>query len=259
MLQNQSRINLSSKLQREIHKWYSNNLNKEMDIAVYGHYGYALLMFPTAANDFLEYEKFQLIDSISGFINDGKLKAYCVNSINGESWLNYKMYPQDKAVRHLQYNHYIVYEVIPFIIDDCKGKIPIITCGASLGAYHAANMFFRNPELFSGFIAMSGSYDLKAYAHKYFDDNIYFNSPVDYLPNLNDKKILKKMYNKNIIIASGRGENEDASTSEQLSEILQSKNIQHWLDLWGDDMVHDWPTWKKMLPYFLSKISPWEI
>ncbi len=229
-----------------------------MEVAVYGHYGYALLMFPTAANDFLEYERFQLIDSIAGFINEGTLKAYCINSINDESWLNDYIHPCDRAVRQQQYNHYIIEEVIPFINDNCRSKVPKITCGASLGAYHAANTFFRKPELFSGFIAMSGSYDLKAYVHEYYDDNIYFNSPVDYLSNLNDRKILKKIRNKNIIIASGRGENEDVFASEQLSEILQSKNIQHWLDLWGDDMAHDWPTWKKMLPYFLSKINPWE-
>lgn len=227
-----------------------------MQIAVYGHYGYALLMFPTAANDFLDYERFQLIESISKFINEGRLKVCCVNSINGESWLNYKIKARDRALRHQQYNHYIVNEVIPFIIDSCKGKIPIITCGASLGAFHAANTFFRNPELFRGFIAMSGSYDLKIYAHEYFDDNIYFNSPVDYLPNLNDEKILQEMRDKTIIIASGQGDYEDASASEQLSEILRSKNIKHWLDLWGDDMVHDWSTWRKMLPYFLNKINP---
>jgi len=75
-------------MRREIHKWWSPNLNKEMEIVVYGHYGYALLMFPTAAADYLEYERFELIDSIAPFINDGKLKAFSVNSINSESWLN---------------------------------------------------------------------------------------------------------------------------------------------------------------------------
>jgi esterase/lipase superfamily enzyme len=48
-------------MQREIHQWYSPRLNKDMEIAVYGHYGFALLMFPTAAADYLEYERFQLL------------------------------------------------------------------------------------------------------------------------------------------------------------------------------------------------------
>ena len=45
-------------MHREIHGWWSPSLNKHMDLAVYGHYGFALLMFPTAAADYLEYERF---------------------------------------------------------------------------------------------------------------------------------------------------------------------------------------------------------
>lgn len=106
-----------------------------------------------------------------------------------------------------------------------------------------------------GVIAMSGIYDLKNYTEGYFDDNCYYNSPVDYLSGLNDEKIFSDMKNKNIIIASGQGAYEDPGASRKLSDILHSKNIPHWLDLWGDDMTHDWPTWKKMLPYFLDNIN----
>ncbi|HAB54169.1 MAG TPA: esterase, partial [Ignavibacteriales bacterium] len=42
---------------REIHKWSSSNLDKDMEIVVYGYSGYAVLLFPTAAEDFLEYER----------------------------------------------------------------------------------------------------------------------------------------------------------------------------------------------------------
>ena len=35
-----------------------------MEVAVYGHFGFALLLIPTAAADYLEYERFLLIDAI---------------------------------------------------------------------------------------------------------------------------------------------------------------------------------------------------
>jgi len=240
---------------REIHKWQSPNLNKEMEIVIYGHYGYALLMFPTAAADYLEYERFQLIDSIAPFINDGKIKAFSINSINNESWLNRDMPPSHKAIRHQQYNQYVTEEVVPFIRQHCSPDVPIVTTGASLGALHAANSFFRRPDLFAGTIAMSGSYDLKSYTNGYHDDNCYFNSPVDYLPQWNDENILNMLRHKSIIIASGQGSYEDPDASRRLSDILHSKGIQHWLDLWGYDMPHDWPTWRQMLPYFLGKMN----
>ena len=31
-------------MNREIHKWYSPRLNKDMEIAMYGHFGFALLI-----------------------------------------------------------------------------------------------------------------------------------------------------------------------------------------------------------------------
>jgi esterase/lipase superfamily enzyme len=242
-------------LSREIHRWYSPNLNKEMEIVVYGHYGFALLMFPTAAADFLEYERFKLIDSIGWILGEGKVKAFSINSINNESWLNNNMHPADKALRHQQYNKYVVEEVVPFIHQHSKGLVPIITTGASLGALHAINNFLRRPDIFSGTIAMSGSYDLKYYSKGYFDENVHFNSPVHYLPGWNDEYMLEKMRKGKIIIASGQGDYEDPNASKKLSDILHSKGVNHWLDLWGHDIKHEWSTWLRMLPYFLSKFD----
>lgn len=242
-------------MKREIHKWWSPNLNKDMEIAVYGHFGYALLMFPTAAADYLEYERFQLIDAIAPHINDGKIKAFSINSINNESWLNRNMDPSHKAIRHQQFNQYVTEEVVPFIKHHCSDTVPIVTTGASLGALHAANSFFRRGDVFAGTIAMSGNYDLKYYTDGFYDDNCYFNSPVDYLPKWNDENILNMLRHKSIIIASGQGSYEDPDASRRLSDILNSKGIEHWLDLWGYDMPHDWPTWRKMLPYFLGNLN----
>ncbi len=240
---------------REIHKWSSSNLDKDMEIVVYGYSGYAVLLFPTAAEDFLEYERNHLIDSIGEFLAKGVIKAFSINSINNESWLNTNLHPADRAIRHQQFNKYVTDEVVPFIKTHCKGKVPIVTSGASLGAFHSANTFFRRPDLFAGVIAMSGSYDIKAYSDGYYDDNCYFNSPVDYLPNLTDKKILKQLKSKQIIISSGQGDYEAPEESQRLSDILNSKGIKHWLDIWGHDVVHDWPTWRQMLPYYLSRIN----
>ena len=240
-------------MQREIHSWHSPSLNKQMEIAVYGHYGIALLMFPTAAADYLEYERFYLIDAIKPFIESGKIKAFSINSINSESWLNEHVPPPYRAVRHQQYNQYIVDEVVPFIRNMTSRETSIITTGASLGALHAANTLFRRPDVFDGTIAMSGSYDIKAYANGYYDDNCYFNSPVDYLPNLHDEGILAALRSKyHIYLLSGQGDYEAPERSVELSRILSSRFIPHHLDLWGHDVPHDWPTWRAMLPHVLS-------
>ncbi len=240
-------------MKKEIHQWVSPNLNKNMEIAVYGHFGFALLMLPTAAADYLEYERFQLIDALKPLIEEGRIKVFSINSINSESWLNRRMMPNHKAMRHEQFNQYVFSEVIPFIKNHTSQNTDIITTGASLGALHAANMFFKRPDLINGTIAMSGVYDLTDYTDGYFDDICYFNSPVHYLPGLNDKEYLPKIQNSGkIVVCSGSGSYESPVASQKLSQILHSKNIPHSLDIWGPDMAHDWPTWRAMLPYFIK-------
>jgi esterase/lipase superfamily enzyme len=242
-------------VQKEIHTWWSPNLGKEMELAVYGFYGYALLLFPTAASDHLEYERFSVIESIAPFINGGALKCFSINSINDEILVNKNTDPADRSKKHQQYNAYITEEVIPFIYKHCNGKVAVITAGASLGAFHAANSLFRRPDLFAGVIAMSGVYDIKLFTDGYYDENCYFNSPVDYLPNITDENLLKLIREKQIIISTGQGAYEDPGASSELSAILHKKEISHWLDLWGFDISHDWPTWKKMLPYYLESVN----
>ncbi len=238
---------------RQIHRWWSPRLHKDMEVAVYGHYGFALLMFPTAGADYLEYERFGLIDRLYPFIAEGKMKVFSINSINNESWLNNSMNPRHKSIRHQQYNNYVTEEVVPFIHSHCQGLVPVFTTGASLGAFHALNNFFRRPDIFAGTIAMSGDYDLKSYTSGYYDDDVYFNSPADYLPNLSDEDTLNRLRtNKRIIIATGQGDFENPDASRYLSGVLSAKGIPHELDVWGHDIHHDWPTWLQMLPYFIA-------
>ncbi len=240
-------------MRRELQGWHSPALNKHMEIATYGHYGHALLMLPTAAADYLEYERFQLIDAISEPINSGKFKAFSINSINSESWLNSRMYPPHKAIRHAQFNDYIINEVVPFIRNHTSHDTPIYITGASLGALHACNLFFRHPDIFAGTIAMSGNYDLTTYTDGYFDDQVYFNSPEHYLKNLDDDYFLPMLrQKKHIHLLTGSGNYETPDATRRFSALLSSKGIPHELDVWGHDMPHDWPTWRAMLPYYLQ-------
>ena len=160
-------------MERQITGWYSQRLEKDMPIAVYGHYGFALLLVPTAAADYLEYERFQLIDALATFIDGGKVKVFSINSINNESWLNAHMEPRHKIIRHQQFNGYVYEEVLPFIRAQTSNETPIIICGASFGALHSMNLFLKRPDLLDGVIAMSGVYDLTEYTKGYFDEDVY--------------------------------------------------------------------------------------
>lgn len=240
-------------MDRNITSWYSDRLNKEMPIAMYGHYGFALLLVPTAAADFLEYERFNLLDSLQPFIDAGKVKVFSINSINNESWMNNHMDPRMKAIRHQQFNSYVFEEVIPFIKTHTSNQTPIITCGASFGALHSMNLFLKRPDLINGVLAMSGVYDLTEYTKGYFDDDVYFNSPQHYMPNLTDHHVLEQIRrSSHIHIFSGSGAYEDPDSARNFAGILYNKGINYELDIWGNEWKHDWDTWRKVLPHYLD-------
>lgn len=157
-----------------------------------------------------------------------------------------------KAIRHNQFNQYVWEEVIPFIQNTTSVETPIITSGASFGALHAMNLFLKRPDLIKGVIAMSGVYDLMEYSDGYYDEQVYFNSPIHYIPNLTDHQLLEKIRSGKIIIATGSGNHEDPNANNRFSGVLHSKSIPHELSVWGNDIHHDWPTWKKMLPHFID-------
>jgi esterase/lipase superfamily enzyme len=248
-----ARFDYFPSMERRITGWFSPALQREMPIACYGYYGFALLMVPTAAADYLEYERFQLLDHLAPFIDSGKVKVYSINSINSESWLNNQADPRHKTYMHRQFNQYVFEEVIPFIKNDTSADTPIITCGASFGALHSLNLFLKRPDLINGVIAMSGVYDLSEYTKGYFDDDVYYNSPQHYMPNLTDHHILEQIRRSHHIhLFSGSGAYEDPEASRRFAGILYQKGINYELDIWGEEWKHDWDTWRAVLPHYLG-------
>jgi esterase/lipase superfamily enzyme len=240
-------------MERKIYSWYSPCLQREMPVAVYGHYGFSLLLIPTAAADFLEYERFGLIHSLEPFIDAGKLKVFSVDSINRESWMNFDAHPLHKTYMHKQWCYYVFDELLPYIKSETSWDTPVYTCGASFGALHSANLFFRRPDLINGCVAMSGVYDLSEYTRGYFDEDVYFNSPMHYLPNMHDHSLLEQIRRSNHIhLFSGSGEYEDPESARRFAGILYGKGINYDLDIWGGEWRHDWNTWRAVLPHYLA-------
>jgi esterase/lipase superfamily enzyme len=240
-------------MKRQLFSWHSPRLEREMPVAIYGDYGFALVLVPTAAADYLEYERFGLIESLRPFIDSGKVKVFSVNSINTESWMNPSMEPHHKAIRHQTFNHYMYDEVVPFVKSNTSFETPVIMCGASFGALHSMNLFLKRPDLLNGVIALSGVYDLTEYTRGFYNDDVYYNSPQHYMPNLTDHAVLEQIrQSSHIHLFSGSGPYEDPNASRSFAGILYNKGINYELDIWGSEWRHDWETWRAVLPHYLG-------
>ncbi len=245
-------------MQIEQHKWHSPALGHEMELKVYGHYGKPVLVFPAQEGRFYDFENFGMIEAAAPFIEAGKVKVFTVDSVDNQTWTNWNAHPADRARRHNDYDRYITDEVAPFIRQHCGGSPQkFLTTGVSMGGYHSANFFFRHPDIFDALIAISGVFRLNMFIGDYSDENVYFNSPLSFLRNMNDPWYLDQYRQSQIIVCAGQGAWEDEMLHDawELRQILEQKQIPAWIDLWGYDVNHDWPWWRKMLPYFLEKIN----
>ena len=241
----------------EYHKWWSDHLNQDMEIKVYGYAGKPMLVFPTQGGRFYEYEDFGMVEACHEFIDAGKIQFFTVDSIDNQSWANWSIPPADRARRHEEFDRYITQEIVPFIHHRSSWQGKILTTGCSMGAYHAPNFFFRHPDVFDGVIALSGILRLSLFIGDYMDDNVYLNTPLVYLRNLTDETYLNAYRQSIIIICSGQGawEGPMLDDGRELKAILESKKVPCWLDIWGYDVNHDWPWWRRMMPYFLGKLD----
>ena len=242
----------------EYHHWWSPNLNQEMELKVYGWYGKPVLVFPAQGGRFYEYEDFKMVEAIHWFIDAGKIKLYTVDSLDNQTWANWGAHPAERARRHEDYDRYIIQEVAPFIYQhSANTPQKLLATGCSMGAYHAVNFFFRHPDIFDAVIALSGLYSLSSFVGDYMDENVYFNSPLSYLPNLEDEWYLEQYRQSQIIVVCGQGAWEEAMLADTLAlkGILEGKGIPSWIDIWGQDVNHDWPWWRKMMPFFLARLT----
>jgi esterase/lipase superfamily enzyme len=229
-----------------------------MELKVYGSCGKPVLIFPTQGGRFFQAEDEGMIQTIESYIYSEKINIVAVDSVDYEAWSDSNAHPHDRGKRHSQYEHYILEEVLPFIKNRFNNQEIKPACsGFSMGGYHAANFFFKYPFLFDAVIAISGFYDLKLLVGDYTDDAVYFNSPVRFLKNLEDPIILNNIKNGKIVICTGQGawEEDMLESTHELKAVLENKSIPAWIDIWGADVNHDWPWWRKMFPYFIEKLG----
>ena len=241
----------------EYHKQWSRHLNQDMEFKIYGHGGKPAVVFPSQGGRFYEYEDFGMVAACQPFIDQGRLQLFTVDSIDNQSWVNWGLPPAERARRHEDYDRYIIEELAAYICERNPKAEKFLVTGCSMGAYHAANFFFRHPDVFDTLIAISGLFQLKMFLGEAMDERIYFNTPLAYLPNLSDPWYIDQYKQSKIIVCAGQGAWEDPMLADaySLKQILDQKEIPAWVDIWGPDVNHDWPWWRKMMPYFLEHLE----
>lgn len=244
-------------MKRETHHWHSDQLGQDMPIDVYGDRGKPILIFPSQEGRYFEYQDFGMVDVCAPFIEAGQIHLICVDSVDSQSWLNNQITPNQRARRHNQYEAYILKEVVPWVRKRLGDKAAtLLASGASMGGYHSSNIYFRHPDVFSGVISLSGVYDLTLFVGDAMDDDIYYHVPLAYLPHLTDRFYLDRYREGEIVLCVGQGDWEEPMLDQtrRMGDILRDLDVPAWIDVWGTDVSHDWPWWRKQMPHFLKEL-----
>ncbi|MEZ4699885.1 MAG: alpha/beta hydrolase-fold protein [Rhodothermales bacterium] len=232
-------------MHREHIKWHSPALGRDMDLLVLGHAGTPALVFPSSLGRFYEWEDFGMAGALSRQLEEGHNRLICVDSVDAESLYNRGVDPYTRIKRHQQYERYIIDEVVPYI-RHISGQSFLIAAGASFGGYHAANMVFKHPWAFGKLIALSGAFDIRSQLDGFYNDDVYFSNPIDYLPNLTDHGTLEAIRRNHIILSTAEYDPCKAA-NDTLSGILHAKSIGHTLDSRPGVFGHDWPWWRDLI------------
>jgi len=232
-------------MNREYHEWQSVHLARSMELLVFGHAGLPVLVFPTSGGRFFDFEDRGMVAALAANIDAGQLQLYCVDSVDRESWYNRQIAPSRRLARHMQYEAYLLDEVLPFI--RLKNSDPrLLALGTSFGGYHAVNIALRHPELFSGFFSMSGVFDLTGFLQGYYDRYCYDHLPTHYLPLLDNNQTLERIRANHYVLATG-WDDQCLAQNQELDRILTARGIPHDLHVWDAQNSHDWPTWQRMV------------
>ena len=115
-------------------------------VLAFGTWGRPVLVFPTEAGKASDFESNGMVEAVADLLDAGRVKLYCVDSYDSASWSDRSIPLEERARRHGAYESWILDQVAPWIHDDCGGPLPILTLGASMGAYHAANFALRHVD-----------------------------------------------------------------------------------------------------------------
>lgn len=244
----------------EYYKTYSRNLDRDMEFKVYGHCGKPVIAVPCQSGRFYEFEDMKMLDVYAPYIEEGRIQVFTIDSIDGETLAN-RGNPRWRIERHEAWIKYIIEEAVPLfskINTEANGwEIKFALTGLSLGALHAATLYFRYPDVFDALMGLSGAYSNEHYFGTYHDDLTYANSPEQFIANMpEDHPYIQKYNNGKIILCVGQGawENETLASTRYFGEVLARKGINATVDLWGFDVEHDWKWWYVQAAHYLPKL-----
>lgn len=239
-----------------LHRVPSRALGRPVWMWSFGWWGQPVLAMPTAAGMAHDWKHSGAVAALWPLIASGRIKLYCPETNVAECWTHSTDHPAVRLARHQAYEDFVLHELVPFIRDDCRvSELRLAVAGASVGGWYAVNFALKHPEVFSWALSLSGRFAMERMLDGWWSDDLYFQLPLAYVPNLSGAELERVRRNTAVTLVVGQGPFEGACLPETLrmAEVLRTRGIPVERDVWGHDVSHQWPWWSRQLKYHLGR------
>ena len=101
-------------IKEEYYKWHSPSLDRDIEMLVFGHAGQPVLLFPTSKGAYYQNKDQGMIYAAQWFLENGRVKIYCPDSLDADSWYNKSIPPHARAWNQEKFDRMISTELVPW-------------------------------------------------------------------------------------------------------------------------------------------------
>jgi esterase/lipase superfamily enzyme len=234
----------------------SPDLGRRAHVWTFGTKGRPLVVFPSNAGVAHEWRHGGMIDALSPLLAAGRVKIYCPEtnvsrSFSGEGSVGHRM------AHHKAYERFVLNSLVPFIRQDTgMPRVRMVATGCSVGALYASIFALKHPEVFKQALCLSGRYRTSKFFDGAMTQDLYFNDPFAFLPNLGGSGLerVRRHAHLTVVVGTGAAERGCIPETVEFGKLLQQKGIPHHVALWGKESSHTYPWWQKQARHYLSQM-----
>lgn len=218
----------------------------------YGRSGLPLIYLPTSGGDETEFERYGMHRDCARWIDSGRLQVFSVDACGPRGLFNDALPPPERMRVYVEFERWAVGALLP-AVEACAPGAAIEVVGASYGAFAAANLLLKYPGRVALACGLGGVYEMHHRLEGYRGDEVYFHTPLDYLPGLRDPVLLESIRATEGFWLFAAAADPWLAETQALAARLRDKALPHRLEVWPAPAAHHETWWKRQLRAFLER------
>jgi esterase/lipase superfamily enzyme len=221
-----------------------------MPVRRYGSAGVPLLYLPSSEGDEREFANYGLPALVAPWVQAHRAQVFTIDGSGRTTLFDDALPPVERIRHYARFERYVVDELLPWI-ETQTGEARITAIGASYGAFVAANLLFKHPRRVDRVCGLGGVYGLWHRLDGHHDLEVYFHTPLEYLPRMEDPTLLEAIRATRGMALFGAEADPWLWATQQLQCVLQEKNLPHTCVVWPAPAHHHEHWWSRQFREFL--------